>query len=188
MTFLAILILAIGLSIDSLAASISTGVCMRKIRIADSLKVALFMALFQGVLPVIGWFVGKGFQNIIAAYDHWVAFVLLSAIGGKMIYEGFSKKEDQSCFCPSQNLVLAGMALATSIDALIVGIGIGLLGETIWIPAIIIGIITFAFSFSGIYIGHHLGHKLNIKLELIGGLVLIGLGIKILLEHTLNTQ
>lgn len=186
MTFLAILILAVGLSVDSLAASVSTGVCMKKVKIADGLKVGLFMAVFQGGLPVIGWFVGKGFQTIIAVYDHWVAFVLLSAIGGKMIYESFSKKEDNdSCFCPSRNLMLAGMALATSIDALIVGIGIGLLGETIWFPALIIGVTTFVFSISGIYIGHHLGHKMNLKLELIGGFVLIGLGIKILIEHSI---
>lgn len=186
MSFLAILILAIGLSVDSLAASVSTGVCLKKVRLADGLKVAIYMAVFQGTLPIVGWFIGNGFKNVIVAYDHWVAFILLLAIGGKMLYEGITKKEnEESCFCPSQHLMLAGMALATSIDALIVGIGIGLLGDTIWIPAIIIGITTFVFSISGIYVGHHIGHKLNFKLEIIGGLVLIGLGIKILLEHTI---
>ncbi|HKK60805.1 MAG TPA: manganese efflux pump MntP family protein [Salinivirga sp.] len=185
MSLISIFILAAGLSVDSMAASISTGVCMKKVRAYESVKVALYMAVFQGSLPIVGWYIGQGFKHIISSYDHWIAFILLLAIGTKMIFEGLKKEEQNNCFCPSRPIILAGMALATSIDALIVGVGIGLLGNTIWLPAIIIGIITFIFSISGIYLGHHLGHRLNIKLELIGGLVLIGLGIKILVEHTL---
>ncbi|MDA3866772.1 MAG: manganese efflux pump MntP family protein [Salinivirgaceae bacterium] len=186
MSFFTIIILAIGLSVDSFAASISTGVCMRRIRLSESLKVATFMAFFQGGLPIIGWLIGRGFQKTISSYDHWVAFILLLIIGGKMIYESISEKEDDTtCFCPSNTLMLMGIALATSIDALVVGVGIGLLDNLIWVPALIIGITTFLFSFSGIYVGHHLGHRINFKLEIVGGLVLIGLGIKILIEHTM---
>jgi putative Mn2+ efflux pump MntP len=186
MTFFAIIILAVGLSVDSFAASVSTGICLKKVKITDSLKVAIYMAIFQGTFPIFGWLIGKGFHQIIMDYDHWIAFILLSSIGGKMIYEGLSKKDIQnSCFCPSNHLLLAGMAFATSIDALIVGVGIGILGDSIWLPATIIGITTFIFSITGIYLGHHLGHKLNIKLEVVGGLVLTGLGIKILFEHTI---
>lgn len=186
MSLLSIFILAAGLSVDSLAASVSTGVCMKRVRTFDSFKIALFMAVFQGGMPIIGWLIGQSFQKLITDYDHWIAFILLLAIGSKMIYEGLKNgKNEEAYFCPSQLFMLAGMALATSIDALIVGVGIGLLGNAIWIPALVIGIVTFLFSLSGVYIGHNLGHRINFRLEVVGGLVLIGLGIKILIEHTL---
>lgn len=178
-----IFFLAVALSIDSLVASISTGVCMQKIRIYDILKVAMFMAVFQGGLPVLGWLAGKEFTNLIANYAYWVASILFFIIGGKMIYEGVKNDEENcSCLCPSNTFMLSCIALATSIDAFVVGVGFGFLGNSIWIPSLIIGITTFLFSITGIFIGHHLGHKTNINLETVGGFVFIGLGIKILLS------
>lgn len=142
------------------------------------------MAVFQGVMPLLGWLAGNTFENSIKGVDHWVAFILLTIIGGKMIYEGIKNKGNEgNCFCPSNNTVLAGMALATSIDALIVGIGFGLLDVPILQPVLIIGSITFLFSASGVWIGHKIGNRFNSGLEIAGGLILIGLGLKILIEH-----
>jgi len=183
MSFIAMLIIAVGLSVDSMAAGISTGVCMKRISIFDGVKVAFVFAFFQGGLPILGWFAGNSFKDIIADYDHWVAFVLLLGIGAKMLYEGIGKNDDKG-ICSNNFLLLVGIGLATSIDALIVGVGIGLLGHSIWLPAVVIGATTFLLSLSGIYFGHHVGHRINLRLEMIGGVVLIGLGIKILVEHT----
>lgn len=184
MDLVALLVLGIGLSIDSLAASITTGACAFQIRLYTVLKTALFMAVFQGLMPVVGWLVGSSFKSIIENYDHWVAFVLLLGIGGKMVYEGIQKRDDEELTCKTtSNLMLAGMAFATSIDALIVGIGFGLMSVNIWLAVLIIGVTTFVFSATGVVLGKKLGTKVNKSIEIVGGLILSGLGIKILISH-----
>lgn len=184
MNLISIILIGIGLSIDSLVASITTGVCMAKIKFSNILKIALFMAVFQATMPLLGWLAGNTFESSIKEVDHWVAFILLAIIGGKMIYEGIKNKGSEGkCFCPSNNILLAGMALATSIDALIVGIGFGFLDVQILQPVLIIGGITLLFSASGVWIGHKIGNRFNSGLEIAGGIILIGLGIKILIEH-----
>ena len=131
---------------------------------------------------MIGWFAGNGFQNHIIKIDHWIAFVLLSFIGAKMVYEGL-KDEEKKCFCPSNTIALIGMSLATSIDALIVGIGFGILDLPIILPVIIITVITFVFTLAGIYLGRRIGKRFNAGIEIIGGVLLFALGLKILIEH-----
>lgn len=182
MNFLSIIVISLGLSVDSFTASVGTGVCMSKIVLKKALKIAVFMSLFQGLMPLVGWLAGVGFKDYIVQIDHWFAFVLLSFIGVKMVYEGINK-DVKKCFCPSNTMMLIGMSLATSIDALIVGIGFGILNVPIILPVIIITIITFIFSLTGIYLGRKIGKRFNSGIEIVGGILLFTLGTKILIEH-----
>ena len=184
MSLLSIFIIGIGLSVDSFVVSITAGVCMDKVKIRNALKVAFFMAFFQALMPLIGWLAGSSFQRYIESVDHWVAFILLLAIGGKMIYEGVKHNDKtEKSFSLTSNLMLTGMAIAISIDALIVGIGFGLLEVPIIIPVIIIGGLTFLFSVTGVLLGNKIGIRYNSGLEIFGGILLAGLGIKILVDH-----
>ncbi|MBK3519916.1 manganese efflux pump MntP [Carboxylicivirga marina] len=183
MNLLSITLIGVGLSIDSLAASITTGACSKNIRLKHILKVASFMAFFQGTMPLVGWLIGSSFKSIIEDYDHWVAFFLLLGIGSKLIYDGIIGSSDEMNSNPTKNMLLAGMAIATSIDAMILGIGFGLIEINIWLAMLIIGSTTFLFSTIGVFVGEKLGNKINKGIEIFGGIVLIGLGLKILLEH-----
>ena len=184
MDLLFLILIGIGLSIDSLAVSVTTGAYTKDIKLKYVLKTALFMAIFQGAMPLIGWLIGSSFKNVVESYDHWIAFILLLVIGVKLIYDGLTESsEDKSRLDMTKNTVLAGMALATSIDALIIGIGFGFIDINIWLAIFIIGVTTFLFSFFGVYIGEKIGNKINTGIEVVGGLVLIGLGVKILIEH-----
>ena len=138
-------------------------------------------------MTVIGYIAGKGFEKYICAFDHWIAFFLLFYLGSKMIYEGMkNKKQDASCcFNPLKNKTLAGLGIATSIDALAIGISLAILKSDIAIQALTIGLVTFAFSAFGVYFGNRFGNRINLRIEFIGGLILIGIGVKILIEHTL---
>lgn len=184
MNLITLSLIGIGLSVDSLAASITTGACSRKIRVSHVLKVAVFMAVFQGTMPLLGWIIGSSFKSVIASFDHWVAFILLLGIGGKLIYEGIKSSNDEnSGLAPTKTLLLMGMALATSIDALIIGISFGLIDVDIWLAMVVIGIATFIFSSLGVLVGKKIGKSINKGIEVAGGMVLIALGLKILIEH-----
>ena len=183
MSIFTFIIIGIGLSIDSFTACVSIGVCLGQIRIKDVLKIAFFMSFFQGLMPLFGWVAASSFESYIKDIDHWVAFILLSIIGSKMIYDSIFSKSEIKCLSPTKIWFLIGIALATSIDALIVGISFGVLQISIWTPIIIIAITTFIFSVVGVIVGKKIGNKFNSKITIIGGVILIGLGIKILLEH-----
>lgn len=186
MSILSLTLISFGLSIDSLAASITTGASIDKIKKRYVLKVALFMAFFQGTMPLLGWLLGVNSKQFIEAYDHWVAFSLLLVIGGKLIYDGItdnSDDENEQLKTPTSNLILAGMALATSIDAMVIGIGFGVISVNIWLAIGIIGLTTFVFSSAGVYVGKKMGNRINSSIEVLGGGVLIALGTKILIEH-----
>jgi len=186
MSLITLLFIGIGLSLDSFAICITTGAVNSNVRIKilTITKVALIMAAFQALLPLIGWAIGSSFKSVIEIYDHWIAFILLLGIGGKMLYESFAGDEkEQSSIALSNNLLLMGMAIATSIDALVVGISFGVIAINILLAIVIIGLTTFAFSFSGVIMGTKLGNKMNQKIEIFGGLILIGIGLKILLSH-----
>ncbi|MBI9064117.1 MAG: manganese efflux pump [Marinilabiliaceae bacterium] len=185
MEFLTLLMLAIALAMDSFAVSISAGLSLKYFQLKAMGKISVFFAVFQGLMPVIGWFLGRTFESYIKSFDHWVAFVLLSFIGGKMVYEALKHESEAPCINPHCNKTITTLAIATSIDALAVGISFSLLGVEILFPAIVIGITTFIFAFAGLTLGIRLGSVFKNKIELIGGLILIGIGIKILLEHTL---
>lgn len=191
MWYLEIILLAIGLSMDSFVASVASGTQIKNCTLKNIFKIALIMGALQAMLTLIGFLTGHGFERFITFYDHWIAFVLLAYLGGKMIYEGLKKDDgNEKQEVLSNRSVLAtkrliGLAIATSIDAMAVGISLGFLKNPIIFPVTMIGIITFIFSASGVYIGHKFGNKFNMRIELIGGIILILIGLKILLEHTI---
>ncbi|MDD2799115.1 MAG: manganese efflux pump MntP family protein [Bacteroidales bacterium] len=179
-----ILFIALGLSMDSLAVSITCGVILKRFRIRHIFRIALFMGIFQGIMPLIGWMAGVSFQKSIVDYDHWIAFGLLFLIGSRMIWEGLTSKNDQNNrFDPTKAVTLLALAIATSIDALAVGISFAMLNIQVAEPVIIIGITTFLLSFLGASFSSKFGQKFNFKMEIVGGIILIGMGTKIVLEH-----
>ncbi|MBO4444136.1 MAG: manganese efflux pump [Bacteroidaceae bacterium] len=186
MTLLEIILLAIALAMDCFAVSVTSGFILRKVRWRPILLMALLFGLFQGAMPCIGWAATNYFDRYIRDVDHWIAFLLLAFIGSKMLYDGF-KGEEESHFNPHSLRTLVGLAVATSIDALAVGISFGCLGmntfSSILLPVIIIGAVSSLFSLGGSFIGIFLGRKFHLPVEQIGGLILIGIGIKILIEH-----
>lgn len=186
MNFLNILMLAVGLSMDSLSVSISSGIFMRKFRLKESCKIAFILAFFQAGMTVLGWVLGVNFSDYIQSVDHWIAFALLAYLGGKMIYEAFNDDGDESCEIASlSNKTIMTLGFATSIDALAVGVGMALLKSDILYPAIVIFATTFVFSLTGLFFGTRFGRFKWINIEFVGGLILIGIGLKILLEHTI---
>jgi putative Mn2+ efflux pump MntP len=195
MGFLELLFVGIGLSMDAFSVAVCKGLQMRRIRWGRTLTVALFFGGFQALMPLIGWLLGKQFEQYIVAIDHWVAFVLLLFIGGKMILDVIKEyKSDEGGKCPCEQEAdaqeqpfrlgeLALMALATSIDALAVGITFAFLQVNIWGAIAIIGVTTFLLSIVGVFIGNIFGTKYQSKATLAGGAVLIIIGTKILIEH-----
>jgi len=168
---------------DAFAVSISNGMTIRHQKVNNALRIGIFFGSFQALMPLIGWSAGLSFREFISGVDHWIAFVLLSFIGCKMIYEsrkmGAREKEDKPMTLPT----LLVLSIATSIDALAVGISFALLKISIVTPIIVIGIVTFVLSSLGVLIGNRIGHLFEKKIEILGGLILIGIGIKILIEH-----
>ena len=175
--------LAFGLAADAFAVSLTSGILIQRIKINKALKIALFFGGFQCLMPIMGWVAGINFSHLIANIDHWIAFGLLSFIGGKMIYESFQLEKEGEKFNPLDSYTLLVLAIATSIDAFAAGLGLSLLKSSIILAATLIGIITFCLSFLGVFIGHKIGDKLNNKIEIMGGLILIFIGSKTLLEH-----
>jgi putative Mn2+ efflux pump MntP len=167
---------------DCFAVSIAGGSTVKKPKVTDALKVGLFFGLFQATMPLIGWFIGYGLKNLIENIDHWIAFALLLAIGIKMLYEA-SKKSEQKKINITRFPTLLVLSVATSIDALVVGISLPFLEIPLYLSVIIIGSFAFMFSIAGYFIGHKIGKVIGNKMEIIGGVILIGIGIKILIEH-----
>ena len=181
---IAILLIAFGLAMDSFSVSIANGLATRTFKISKALIIALFFGFFQGLMPIFGWLAGESIADYISAFDHWVAFALLTIIGVKMIYESITNKPNNFLRAYTIKVILI-LSIATSIDALAVGFSFSFLGISIFFPAIVIGVITFLLSFLGVYIGRRFGKILKNRIEIFGGLILIILGLKILLEHVL---
>lgn len=186
MGFIELVLIAIGLSMDAFAVSICKGLGMKKLNIAQALVIALFFGGFQALMPLLGWLLGVQFQHYIVNIDHWIAFALLALIGGKMLWDAFHSNDDPSCAAKDSKLAIGELlmlAIATSIDALAVGITFAFLQVEI-IPAItLIGVITFVIAFFGVMIGNRFGARYEKPATIIGGVVLILIGCKILLEH-----
>ena len=182
--------MAFALSMDTFAVSLSCGMSAGGVKIKDALRAASFFCFFQMLMPVIGWFAGLKVRGFIALFDHWAAFGLLALVGGKMIYESFQQEEcekrNNSLEAGASNRWGAGrliaLSIATSIDALAVGLTFSFLKISIIRPLVIIGIVTFLTAFSGFFFGNKSGHFLGKKAEAGGGIVLILIGVKILLE------
>jgi manganese efflux pump family protein len=183
MDFLTVLSIAVGLSMDAFAVAITSGITIKDLRPAHAFKIALFFGGFQALMPVIGWLAGLGMKDFVSGFDHWVAFGLLLFVGGKMLWESYRMKEDEAKDDPLDNAVLLLLALATSIDALAVGLSFSFLKVSIAMPVLVIGTVTFALSFAGVLLGKRVGHLFESRIEAAGGLILIGIGGKILFEH-----
>ena len=179
---MSIVIIAVGLAMDAFAVSITSGITIKRLHINHALKIALFFGLFQAIMPIIGWLAGLSLRDYISAIDHWIAFGLLSFIGCKMIYESITVQSSKKEINPLNVYVLLVLSIATSIDALAVGISFAFLKVSIVTPVIIIGTVTFLLSYLGVYIGDRIGHFFENKIEIAGGILLIGIGIKILVE------
>ncbi len=179
-----VFILAFALSMDAFAVSIGIGVKSKKFNKLLALKVAFLFGLFQGAMPLFGYFASIGLGGFIESIDHWIAFLLLSLIGGKMLYDSFGENIEGE-ISNITNKVLLLLAIATSIDAMAAGFTLKLLALNPFVSMIIIGVVTFIFSFVGVYVGTKNGAFLEDKAEKIGGIILIGIGLKILIEHTL---
>ena len=182
METISIILIAIGLSMDSFAVSVTNGLTITNLTLRKILTISFSLAIFQGLMPLLGWYTGMGIERYIQEIDHWVAFVLLGIIGIKMIYEGLNKSENANV--SELNLMtLLTQSLATSIDAFVVGISFALLGWAIIKPILIIGVTTLIFSLIGLQVGQYFGSKAGKSATIVGGLVLIGIGTKILIEH-----
>ncbi len=183
MSILEILLLGIGLSMDAFAVSICKGLSTKKLQFKHYLIIGAWFGGFQALMPTIGYFLGSTFEQYITAFDHWVAFVLLAAIGANMIKESFSREESETSASSAFKTMLL-MALATSIDALAVGITFALLPDVnVPLAVCLIGITTFLCSAAGLRVGNLFGLRYKAKAELAGGIILILIGLKILLEH-----
>jgi putative Mn2+ efflux pump MntP len=182
MHFLELILIAIGLSVDTFAVSISTGLTINNIKFIQATRVAIILAIFQLLMPLIGWFGGLQIEKLIGDYDHWIAFILLSSLGIKMIVDS-TKNEIEKKINPLLFSVIVSMGIATSIDALVVGVSLAFLQTNIWLAIIIIGIITFLAAMIGMLLGKNVNGKLGKNVEIIGGIVLIAIGLKILFFH-----
>ena len=181
-----LVLIAVSLSMDAFAVALCKGLCMKRINYKHAGVIALFFGVFQALMPLVGWFLGKQFEQYITPIDHWIAFVLLGYIGGKMIWDALHEdNEGQACDIEERLDLkeLLVMAVATSIDALAVGITFAFLQISI-VPSICtIGLITLCLSFVGVIVGNRFGNKFQSKAQLAGGTVLVLIGLKILLEH-----
>jgi putative Mn2+ efflux pump MntP len=210
MGFPTILFIAIGLAMDAFAVSIAASICLATVSSRQIFRLSFHTGFFQFLMPVIGWYLGASFSSYIADYDHWIAFTLLALIGAKMIRESFEDKHcetesvcdadsnadsdntrNNACAAlkksvkdPTSGFSLLFIAIATSIDALAVGVSLAMLKVDIWYPAAVIGVVTMLMSIAGMKIGERLGTKFGSRMELTGGIILIAMGVKIVIEHT----
>ena len=176
--------IAIGLAMDALAVAIATGIVLGKVSGRQTFRLSWHFGLFQFLMPVIGWLAGLSVETYLSGYGHWLAFGLLGFIGGKMIYEAIrGSGEERAVSDPTRGISLVLLSVATSMDALAVGLTLGVLRVRIWYPAVIIGIVAGVLTALGMHLGAPLGNRLGRKMEILGGLVLIGIGCSILFQR-----
>lgn len=182
MSFPYLLLIAVSLAMDAFAVSTACGIQIGMVKYGHVARVALAFGLFQFMMPVIGWLLGSAFSTWVQVVDHWIAFGLLFVIGAKMIWESF-REDDEPGKDPTRGWNLLILAVATSIDALAVGLSLAFLKTSIWYPAVVIGIVAAVLSAVGALFGCKLGHRFGVWAERAGGLVLIGIGVRILVQH-----
>lgn len=189
-----VLFIALALAMDTFSVSVTSGIILKKAKISSCTKIGIFFGGFQFLMPCAGYFLASLFSEFITAFDHWIAFVLLAFIGAKMLWEAVKNEEDEEIKNPLDNKLLLMLAIATSIDALAVGVtfatmgmsvaaGTGFAALSLMASAGIIGAVAFILSFAGVEIGAKCGNLFGNKAEILGGIVLIGIGVKILIEH-----
>jgi manganese efflux pump family protein len=185
LNFLEILLIALSMSMDAFAVCLGAGAQVGTPGRRPVFRLAFHFGFFQFLMPIIGWFAGTTTVRYISAYDHWVAFGLLAFVGIRMIRSGLEAGIGGPRNDPTRGWTLVLLAFATSIDALAIGFSLGLVGVTIWVPAVVIGVVTGLISWLGIFLGNRLGQRFGKRMEIIGGIVLILIGIRILLSHLL---
>lgn len=182
MDFSTVTLIAVGLAMDCFAVAVTSGIAIQQLKINHALRIALFFGGFQALMPLLGWLAGISLRDFISSIDHWIAFGLLSAIGLKMIYESRKLDRDKENINPLNPYVLTMLSVATSIDALAVGVSFAFLQVPLISSVLVIGLMTFLITLFGVFVGNRIGHFFENRMELVGGLVLMGIGIKILLE------
>jgi len=186
MSLIEIFLIAVALAMDAFAVSLVAGT-LKTIRGPRAhFRLVFHFGLFQFLMPVIGWYAGVKTVHLIAAFDHWIAFGLLAFVGGRMIISGFREQEEVFDGDPSRGYTLIALSVATSIDALAVGLSLGMVQLSIWYPAVVIGLVAAAFSLAGIRLGRKLGAAFGKRIEILGGLILLAIGLRILFSHLLT--
>ena len=186
MTTLTLIGIAVGLAMDAFAVSIGAGLTLKTVDARQTFRLAWHFGLFQALMPIIGWLAGLSVERWIAPVDHWIAFGLLAVIGGKMIHEALKDHDnggDSQRADPTKGWSLVLLSVATSIDALAVGLSLALLDVSIWWPAVVIGLVAGAFTTVGMQLGKRFGALLGRRMEVVGGIVLIAIGVQILVKH-----
>jgi len=177
--------IAVALAMDAFAVALATGLALPVMNGRHMFRLGFHFGLFQAGMPVIGWLAGMTVQAWIAAYDHWIAFSLLAFVGGKMIYEAFSDHEEDVKRDPTRGWTLVMLSIATSIDALAVGLTLAMLNVSVWLPSLVIGVTAGVLTVAGMILGRRISGIWGQRVEVFGGLVLCAIGMKILVEHTL---
>ena len=175
--------LALALAMDAFAVALGTGAVLSRLTGRHLFRLGFHFGLFQALMPVIGWLAGQTIIQWVSAWDHWIAFSLLAIIGGRMIYEALSDEEKTEDRDPTRGLSLVMLSIATSIDALAVGFSLSVIGISIWMPSLVIGLVAGVLTIIGMLLGGRIGDRWGARVEVFGGLVLIAIGIKILIEH-----
>ena len=186
MSIVEIVITAFALAMDAFAVSIASGITIRNLKLRHAVTIAVWFGAFQAIMPVLGWLAGSHFVKYVEGCAHWLAFALLTFVGAKMIYEAFQIEEIEKKTNPLELYVLFALSVATSIDAFAVGVSLAVLCVSIVLPVIVIGIVTFVTSLAGVYIGDKSGHFFEKRIEIVAGLVLIGIGLKIVIQALLT--
>ncbi len=174
---------AIGLAMDATAVAIGSSIILGRVTGRQIFRFAFHFGLFQAGMPVLGWLAGRRLQDVMQAWDHWVAFILLAIIGGKALWDVKHADEEKGVGDPTRGLSLVVLSVATSIDALAVGLSLALLGVNIWYPALVIGVVTAALTVLAMLLGSRLGQRFGNRVRVLGGLILVGIGLGILIEH-----
>lgn len=185
MGWLNLLALAVALAMDAFAVAVVAGLTVSPLTKRHIFRLSFHFGLFQGLMPVIGWAAGIAIHKYIAAFDHWIAFGLLAFVGGKMLWEALFGDEETLDISqdPTSGWSLVILSVATSIDALAVGLSLGVMGSTILVPVLVIGIVAAGFTLLGMFLGRQIGRQWGKRVEVLGGIILLGIGVKILLEH-----
>ena len=183
MNWLELLGIAVGLAMDALAVSIAAGIVIPRVTGRHVFRLAFHFGLFQTLMPIVGWLAGRTLAGYVSGIDHWVVFGVLSVIGGKMLWEARDEHEREERDDPTRGWLLVVLSVATSIDALAVGLSLAFLRVSIWTPSVVIGVVAGVLTMLGIRFGSRLGRRFGRAAEAVGGLVLIGIGVKVLMSH-----
>ena len=178
-----ILVIAVGLSMDAVAVSLAASASNRAQGTRAMFRLSFHFGLFQFLMPIVGWFLGVSIARYIGAVDHWVAFALLALVGSRMIWAAVSGAEEELARDPSRGTTLIVLSLATSIDALAIGLTLAMLGARIWYASLVIGVVTGCLSLLAILLGKRVGRAVGMRMEIVGGVALIAIGVRILVEH-----